>query len=178
MADEPPPSPTHASPAPCVRPRWADFATDLAAFRIDAIEAPLRTLCIARATRTARQGGAQGAFLARVEALLRPTLGGWYGWRDWVLTSEAFTRTARPSSRAAIEQLPNAGLGEVSARVEAAMRLLQQTIRTFVSFLQACAPGSDDRGAGGCATALADVLERFSPVVGLGWRRVAEDLAA
>jgi len=181
MAAEPRPSPTPPSPAdyvaPRVRPRWEDFSAHLPAFTFDAIEAPLRALCAARATGAARQGGAQGAFLARVEALLRPSLGGWYGWRDWFVTSEAFLM-GRTSRRAAIDQLPNAGLGDVNARVEAAMQVLRRWVDTFVNLLRAGAPTADGPlGAGGCATKLAQTFATLSGIAATGWRRVTEDLA-
>jgi len=164
--------------APRVRPRWESFAADLAAFRFDAVEAPLRALCAARATGAVRQGGAQGAFLTRVEALLRPALGSWYGWRDWFVTSDAFLM-GRTSRRAAIDQLPNTGRGDVNARVEAAMLVLQQRVGAFVDLLRTCAPASGEpRGAGGCATALAQTLATLSSIATPRWRGVAEDLAA
>lgn len=68
---------TDAPAAP--RPPWRSFAAPLFAYRHEALEPSLRALCASRARVTARQGGAQRAFRARLDEALRPALGAWYG---------------------------------------------------------------------------------------------------
>lgn len=170
MADEEPPA----------RPPWRAFESALTAFRFDAVEPALRALCAERASRPARQGGAQGAFRARIEEVLRPALGCWYGARGWSVEGEAFA-FHRGASFAPVDQLPNAALGTPAARVDAAVAVLRERVAWLLASVRLCAPAGD---AVTDVTACVPALERCLAALDRAapreeaWRGPAADLAA
>ncbi|MFO0609999.1 MAG: hypothetical protein U0324_42970 [Polyangiales bacterium] len=170
MADEGPPA----------RPPWRAFEGALSAFRFDAVEPALRAHCAERAGRTARQGGAQGAFRARVEEVLRPSLGCWYGARAWSVVGDAFA-FRRGASFAPVDQLPNAALGTPVVRVDAAVAVLRERVALLLAPVRLCAPAAGAvPGVAACVPALERclaALDRASPRED-AWRGPAADLAA